>query len=65
MMYLTFKRLEAPGSLEVRLGEGVGTSTCREEDGEEVWDVEELKSGWSGGVKIWRVNEQMIFFLKK
>ena len=65
MMYLTFNILAAPGIFEVWLGVGVGTSTCREEDGDEVWDVEELKSGWSGGVKIWRVNEQMIFFLKK
>ena len=40
MMHLTLKRLEAPGSLEVRWG-GVGW--------EEVWDVEQTEGGWEGG----------------
>ena len=43
-MYLSIKRLEAPGSLEVWLGGGEEVGTCwwREGLGEEVWDVEQL-----------------------
>ena len=45
MMHLTFKRLEAPGSLEsggvgdgsIQVGMGYG--------GEDVWDVEQLEGG--------------------
>ena len=42
MMHLTLKRLEAPGSLEVRWGGGWGHPRG---DGsrEEVWDVEQLE----------------------
>jgi hypothetical protein len=36
MMHLTLKRLEAPWSLEVRFGGGVGTFTWRQEDEEGV-----------------------------
>jgi hypothetical protein len=40
MMYLTLKRLEAPGSLEVRWG-GVGFILLEPEwSREEVWDME-------------------------
>jgi hypothetical protein len=44
-MHLTLKRLEAPGSLEVRWGGGVQTSMWRPGCGEEVWDVEQLEGG--------------------
>ena len=52
MMHLTLKRLEAPGSLEVRWGGGRGIHVetgCGEE--EEVWDVEQSEGG-QGGVGI-------------
>ena len=57
MMHLTFKRLEVPGSLEVRWGVvGVGTFLWRQVSGEEVWDVEQLENGRGGaGNKIWSV----------
>ena len=56
MMHLTLKRLEAPGSLEVRWG-GVGGILveigC---GGEEVCDVEQLEGGWGGvGNGMWIV----------
>ena len=43
MMHLTLKRLEAPGSLEVRWGGGGGGDIHMETGvgGEEVWDVEQ------------------------
>ena len=41
MMHLTFKRQKAPVCLEVRWGGGVGTSTWRQANGEEVWDEEQ------------------------
>jgi hypothetical protein len=45
MMHLTLKRLEAPGSLEVRWGGGVGATTWR-------WGRVERRCGmWSS----WRV----------
>ena len=48
MMHLTLKRLEAPGSLEVRWG------------GEEVWDVEQLEGGRGGvGNVIWSVKNEL------
>ena len=49
MMHLTFKRLEAPGSLEVRWGWGGDIHVETEWGGEEVWDVEQLEGGWGGG----------------
>jgi hypothetical protein len=48
MMHLTLKRLEAPGSFEVRWV-GVGASTWRQGGGEEVLDVEQTEGGWGGG----------------
>jgi hypothetical protein len=52
MMHLTLKKLEAPGSLEVRWV-GVGGGGIHVEigvgwGGEEVWDVEQLEGGWGG-----------------
>jgi hypothetical protein len=47
MMHLTLKRLETPGSLEVRWGGGVGPPTWRQVGREEVWDVEQ-SGGWGG-----------------
>jgi len=48
MMYLTFKRLEAPGSLEVRWG-GEWGHPRGDGVGQEVWDVERLEGGRWGG----------------
>jgi hypothetical protein len=49
-MHLTLKRLEAPGSLEVRWG------------GEEVWDMEQLEGEWGRvGNGIWSVKSKLIF----
>jgi hypothetical protein len=42
MMHLILKRLEAPGSLEVRWG----AEWRQGWSGEEVWDVEQLEGGW-------------------
>ena len=56
MMHLTLKRLEAPGSLEVRWGGGGGIHVERGCGGEEVWDVEQLEGGKGGaGDGIWSV----------
>jgi hypothetical protein len=40
MMYLTFKKLDAPGSLKAKLGGG---------GAEEVWELENSEGGWGGG----------------
>jgi hypothetical protein len=54
MMHLTLKRLEAPGSLEVRVGWGHPRGHWG--DGEEVCDVEQLEGGlWGMGNGIWSV----------
>jgi hypothetical protein len=44
MMHLILKRLEAPGSLEVRWGGG-GDILVDTGDREEVWDVEQSEGG--------------------
>jgi hypothetical protein len=56
MMHLTLKRLEAPGSLEVRWGGGLG-HICGDRIGwEEVWDVEQTEGGSGlGGVREWNM----------
>jgi hypothetical protein len=60
MMHLTLKRLEAPGSLEVRWGGGEGASMWRWWGGEEVWDVEQSKGGWGGARNgIWSVKNEL------
>jgi hypothetical protein len=46
MMHLTLKRLEAPGSLEVRWGGSWGHPSGNR-GGENVWDVES-EGGWGG-----------------
>ena len=52
MMHLTLKRLEAPGSLEVRLGQGWGHPHGDRRAGEEVWNVEQWEGGREhGGIK--------------
>ena len=43
-MHLALKRLETPGSLEVRWGGG-GDIHVETGGGEEVWDVEQLEGG--------------------
>jgi hypothetical protein len=48
MKHLTFKMLEAPGSLEVRWGGGGGIHMEMGWGGEEVWDVEQSEGGWGG-----------------
>ena len=56
MMHLTLKRLEVPGSLEVRWGggwehpHGDGGGMGGGGGGVEVWDVEQLDSGRDVGV---------------
>jgi hypothetical protein len=57
MMHLTLKRLEAPGSLEVRWGGWWGIHVEMEWGGEEVWNVEqsEGKMGGRVGNGIWSV----------
>ena len=54
MMHLTLKRLEVPGSLEVRWG---GVRGIHMETGwgrEEVWDVEQSEGRWGGG-REWNI----------
>ena len=60
MMHLTLKRLEAPGSLEVRWGGGWGIHVETGSRGEERWDVEQLEGGWGGaGNGIWSVKNKL------
>ena len=51
-IYITLKRLEVPGSLEVWCGEGwrLGKSSWRQGcvGGMEVWDAEQLEGEWGG-----------------
>jgi hypothetical protein len=49
MMHLTLKRLEAPGSLEVRWGGEWGIHVETGWGGEEVWSMEQSEGGWGGG----------------
>jgi hypothetical protein len=51
MKHLTLKRLEDPGSLEVRWGGGGGIHVEMEWGGEEVWDVEQLEGGEGQGME--------------
>jgi hypothetical protein len=48
MMHLTLKRLEAPGSFEVRWDGGGGIHVEMGWGGEEVWDMEQSEGGWGG-----------------
>jgi hypothetical protein len=57
MTYLTLKRLEAPGSLEVRSGGGVRDIHMETGGGEEVWDIEQSEGRW-GQDKIWSVKNK-------
>ena len=58
MMHLTLKRLEAPGSLEVRWGGGGSIHVEMGWGGEEVWDVEQSEGGWGkAGIGIWSVKK--------
>ena len=52
-MHLTLKRLEAPGSLEVRWGGGGGGSIHVETGwgGEQVWHEEQSEGGFGGGME--------------
>jgi hypothetical protein len=60
MMHLTLKRLEAPGSLEVRWGGSVGVWNIHMETG--VWGGGMgygTARGWTGrGDKIWMVKKK-------
>ena len=51
MMHLPLKRLEAPGSLEVRWGGRWGHSRVLGWVGEEVWQVEQSEDGWGQGME--------------
>jgi hypothetical protein len=60
MMHLTLKRLEAPGSLEVRWGEGWGWGVETEGMGRGygMWNGKRVDRG--GGNKIWNVKKNKI-----
>jgi hypothetical protein len=60
MMHLTLKGLEASGSLEVRWGGGVETSTWRQGEGEEVWDEEQSEVDGVCVGKIWSIKNKLI-----
>ena len=51
MMHLIIKRLEVPGSLEVRWGGDRGIHMEMGWGGEEVWDVEQSEGGWGMGME--------------
>jgi hypothetical protein len=62
MIHLTLKRLEAPGSLEVRWSMGVGIFTWRQGGGEEVWDGiwnSQRVDGVGEGNKIWSIKKRI------
>jgi hypothetical protein len=60
MMYLTLKKLEAPGILEVSWGGDMGIHVEMGWGAEEVWDVEQLEGGWRGvGNEIWSVKYEL------
>jgi hypothetical protein len=60
MMHLTLKKLEAPGSLEVRWGGGGAIHVEMGCGGEEVWDVEQLEGGRGrAGNGIWSVKNEL------
>jgi hypothetical protein len=60
MMHLTLKKLEAPGSLEIRWGGGLGYPCEDSWGGEELWDVEQSEGRWGGiGVGISRVKNEL------
>jgi hypothetical protein len=59
MMHLMLKRLEAPGSLEVRWGGEWGHPHGDRWGGKEVWDVEQLEGGWGVGNGIWSVKFEL------
>jgi hypothetical protein len=59
MMNLTLKRIEAPRSLEVKWGGGMGTSVWRQGSGEEVMGCGALRA-WTGmgaGIKYGMINK--------
>ena len=58
-MHLTLKRLEAPGSLEIRWGRGGDIHVEMGWGGEEVWDVEQTEGGWGAGNGIWSVKNKL------
>jgi hypothetical protein len=63
MMHLILKRLEAPGSLEVRWGGGWGHPR-----GDKGWEEGMgcgSSGGWMWGKKIWSIKNKLIIFLKK
>ena len=60
MKHLRLKRLETPGSLEVRCGGG-WEHTCGHGVGwGGVWDVEHSEDGWGGvGDETWSVKNEL------
>jgi hypothetical protein len=64
-MHLTLKRLEAPGSLEIRWVEGGGIHVKTRWGGQEVWDVEQLEVGLGAGNGIWSVKNDFKIKFKK
>jgi hypothetical protein len=60
MIHLTLKRLENPGSLEVRWVVGGGIHMDMVWSGEEVWDMEQLEGEWGGtGNGMWCVKNEL------
>jgi hypothetical protein len=60
MMHLTLKRLEAPGSLEVRWDRRWDIHVETGWRAEDVWDVEQTEGGWGGaGNGIWSVKNEL------
>jgi hypothetical protein len=60
MKHLTLKRLEAPGSLEVRWEGGWGIPVETGWGREEVWDVDQLAGRWRGAEnRIWSVKNEL------
>jgi hypothetical protein len=55
MTHLTLKRLEAPGSLEVRWGGGGSIHVETGWGREEMWDVEQLEGGSGVGNGLWSI----------
>jgi hypothetical protein len=61
-MRLTLKRLEVPGSLEVRWGGGVGTPTWRQRR-YGMWNSWRVDGGIGNG--IWSVQNKLIYKINK
>jgi hypothetical protein len=57
MIHLTLKKLEAPGSSEVRWGGGWGHPRRDRKGGEEGWNVKHMEGRWGAKNGIWSVKK--------